>query len=139
MKILHSIYLDEEKSAIDFEIELDDGTTIPYCYKTSLSDESDISIWLTDLLNNQAVVPEPRIKHTKTVEEIGREIRHIRDHLLEITDKLLTVPDYPISDSDKELVRQYRQTLRDITKQDGFPENVIWPEIPDCIKDKVDI
>jgi hypothetical protein len=26
--------------------------------------------------------------------------------------------------------KEYRQALRDITLQDGFPENIIWPEKP---------
>ena len=28
---------------------------------------------------------------------------------------------------------QYKQTLRDITKQIDFPENVIWPVLPEYI------
>jgi hypothetical protein len=27
--------------------------------------------------------------------------------------------------------QEYRQALRDITNQDGFPENIIWPTLPE--------
>jgi hypothetical protein len=37
------------------------------------------------------------------------------------------LPDAPV---DKEAWATYRQALRDITKQDGFPEDVEWPTRP---------
>ena len=38
--------------------------------------------------------------------------------------------DYPISKEAQDLMRAYRQALRDVPQQDGFPDNVIWPEKP---------
>ena len=31
---------------------------------------------------------------------------------------------------DSKVLRQYRQALRDITGQSGFPEKVKWPKVP---------
>lgn len=38
--------------------------------------------------------------------------------------------DYPSDHEALEAVKQYRQALRDITKQETFPESVTWPEKP---------
>ena len=38
------------------------------------------------------------------------------------------LPDVPQTVKDKWSV--YRQALRDITKQEGYPKNVVWPEQP---------
>ena len=54
-----------------------------------------------------------------------RLLREERDQKLAATDWRATV-DYP--GNDKQLWLDYRQALRDVTKQD--PNNVIWPEEP---------
>ncbi|MFO0386325.1 MAG: tail fiber assembly protein [Flavobacteriales bacterium] len=38
--------------------------------------------------------------------------------------------DAPHSDYEAEKWRYYRQALRDITKQEGFPKSVVWPTPP---------
>ena len=68
-------------------------------------------------------VPEP------TEEELARNVRSIRDAKLSETDYLV-VPDYPISEENLAEVKVYRQALRDITEQVGFPKDVIWPDVP---------
>jgi hypothetical protein len=35
-----------------------------------------------------------------------------------------------LDDQDKKLWLSYRQSLRDITKQTGWPTDVVWPKIP---------
>ena len=47
-------------------------------------------------------------------------IREERDRRIAVTDYLLAV-DYPISAEKLELVKAYRQSLRDIPQQEGFP------------------
>ena len=49
-----------------------------------------------------------------------------RLQLLEETD-IYAVGDRPMSDE----MRAYRQALRDITQQEGFPDNVVWPTKPE--------
>ncbi len=60
-----------------------------------------------------------------TDEVLAGRIREKRNLLLSETDHL-TQPDYPITNRDEMLA--YRQALRDITNQDGFPTEVNWPE-----------
>ena len=55
-----------------------------------------------------------------------------RDQLLKESDKYL-MSDYPISNSNLELVKQYRQKLRDymnIPEIVNYNSNVIIPEMP---------
>ncbi|MBR4126233.1 MAG: phage tail assembly chaperone [Alphaproteobacteria bacterium] len=60
-------------------------------------------------------------------DEKAKEIRKKRDSLLFASD-WTQVPD---SSADcKEKWREYRQRLRDLPAQSGFPKNVEWPEKP---------
>lgn len=55
--------------------------------------------------------------------------RQKRDRLIATTDYLVT-PDYPIESDRLAKVKIYRQALRDIPEQSGFPRNITWPEKP---------
>ncbi len=61
---------------------------------------------------------EEKLEKAKT-EKIA-ELRAKRDAELNATDFYL-MPDYPISGSDLTLIQKYRQELRDLPQQDGFP------------------
>ena len=63
----------------------------------------------------------------------AQAVRDKRDKLLADTDWTQT-DDAPLSSEDKESVRKYRQGLRDITAQSGFPQEVKWPEKPQITK-----
>lgn len=55
-----------------------------------------------------------------TVQEASEEVRSLRDSLLENTDKYM-LPDFPIGDSERETVRKYRNMLRHLPEEEGFP------------------
>lgn len=57
------------------------------------------------------------------IESLGDTAKQKRDKLLEKTD-FMVMPDYPNKPPGIEI---YRQALRDITEQDGFPEVIEWP------------
>lgn len=60
---------------------------------------------------------------------LAASARQKRDRLIAATDYLVT-PDYPISDDRLAKVKIYRQALRDIPEQSGFPRTITWPEKP---------
>lgn len=71
-----------------------------------------------------------------TVEDIpmtADEARTQRDKLLEETD-WTQVLDAPIDAATREAYRAYRQALRDLPEQDGFPGTITWPELPSVTK-----
>lgn len=75
-------------------------------------------------------IPEPEVPpYVPTDEELAERVRMDRDEKLEETD-FFVMPDYLSDPKDLEDVKTYRQALRDITKQSGFPRDVTWPELP---------
>ena len=63
------------------------------------------------------------------VEELSSEMRKKRNLLL-LNSDWSQLPDSPLSDSDKALWVTYRQDLRDVSSQENFPFEIIWPEKP---------
>lgn len=83
-------------------------------------------------------IPEPEVPpYVPTDEELADRIRRERDEKLKETD-FFVMPDYPSDPKDLEEVKTYRQALRDITKQSGFPKEVTWPEVPSVFKKDTD-
>ena len=60
---------------------------------------------------------------------LAASARQKRDRLIAATDYLVT-PDYPISDGRLAKIKTYRQVLRDIPEQAGFPRTIAWPDKP---------
>lgn len=68
-------------------------------------------------------------------EEAEKSVRTKRDSLISETDYLLA-SDYPISAEDLEAVKVYRQALRDVPQQEGFPFDVVWPDLPVIVAER---
>lgn len=81
---------------------------------TKDADVGDIAIVLTDAEYDTVLAASARQK---------------RDRLIAATDYLVT-PDYPIEPDRLAKVKIYRQALRDIPEQSGFPRSITWPEKP---------
>ena len=93
---------------------------------------SECAVWcnennatLEDKGNYYEVAPVPG----PTEKDLAAQIRSKRDWLISETDYLLAI-DYPISQESLEAVKVYRQALRDVPQQKGFPFDVTWPEKP---------
>ena len=78
------------------------------------TDVGGIAIYLTDAEYDTVLAASARQK---------------RDRLIAATDYLVT-PDYPIESDRLAKVKIYRQALRDIPEQAGFPRTITWPEKP---------
>lgn len=66
-------------------------------------------------------------------EELAQRVRNRRNSLISQSD-FYVQSDYPSTPEGLEAVKAYRQALRDITEQKGFPRNVEWPEIPNVLR-----
>lgn len=73
--------------------------------------------------NGQPVLDPPG----PTDEELAVQVRAERDKLLTESD-WTQVADAPV---DQAAWATYRQALRDVPEQEGFPENVVWPTTPE--------
>ena len=78
------------------------------------TDVGGIAIYLTDAEYDTVLAASARQK---------------RDRLIAVTDYLVT-PDYPIESDRLAKVKIYRQALRDIPEQSGFPRTITWPDKP---------
>jgi hypothetical protein len=70
-------------------------------------------------------------RHVEQTEEdrvalLANQVRQRRDRLLQASD-WTQVPDAPV---DRAAWADYRQALRDLSKQKGFPDQVVWPVPP---------
>ena len=73
------------------------------------------------------VEPEPVIP--PTTEQIARIVRDQRDTLLVASDWTQTL-DAPLTEIARTAWATYRQALRDLPEQAGFPTNIQWPISP---------
>lgn len=77
----------------------------------------------------------PYVPPVPTTEELAASVRAERNRRLATTDYLV-MPDYPLSTDKLEEIKAYRQALRDLSQQPGFPWNgpddpaCPWPVIP---------
>lgn len=67
--------------------------------------------------------PEPSDK------ELAIEVRAERNMKITETDYYV-MSDYPSNPQNLEELKVYRQALRDVPKQEGFPRDVRWPDVP---------
>ena len=119
MKISHTSFTNR---AIELRKIKDDLITPESGYKAELVDNR----WIV------SKIPEPTEKEKK--EKLAQEIRAKRDALLQETD-FIFLSDNPkgLTDEQKEEVTVYRNALRELPEQSGFPEQVTWPKPPECI------
>ena len=62
-------------------------------------------------------------------ENTAEQVRNKRDKLLLETD-WTQIPDVALNEKQKQMFKEYRQTLRDIPQQPNFPEKIDWPKKP---------
>lgn len=66
----------------------------------------------------------------RTTEQKTADARDERDGALKACDWTV-MPDSPLSDSKKTEWQTYRQALRDVPAQSGFPNTINWPTMPE--------
>ena len=106
----------------------DDGSFTYDEYLLSMQDRAGLEKIVTD--NLPVWLAYAKAQET---EQLAANARTQRDKLLSDTDWTQT-DDAPLSSEDKESVRKYRQGLRDITAQSGFPQEIKWPDKPAVTK-----
>lgn len=92
-------------------------------------------------LYEQSQLPEQA--QTKCLEKYTSQVKAERNARIADTDSYIQVSDMTVrsvakakrtalTDEQKESIKEYRQALRDLPEQAGFPF-VLFPEIPDCV------
>ena len=127
-------WCDSKHLLLGMNIHLSDNSIIPYAYRVDGEEDNDGFIcqavkhdYISGNFTEINECPDWKIQLEKEV--LSLDVRLERNNLLSNTDHLIQ-SDYPISDEKKQEIKAYRQALRDIPQQDGFPDNIIWPDKP---------
>ena len=88
---------------------------------------------LEDVRNYLLDNPDMLLDSTQIeTDRLTREARARRDTLLkEVVDSVNPMRWEALTDIQKDAWRAYRQALLDVPQQEGFPNNIVWPEVPD--------
>jgi hypothetical protein len=137
----NSLYPSRTPSESDRPIRDDGQTALPYLFKPG-----DVGSLLDQKYLTAGIIYRYRFKDgevaEKTSEEIEAEaaalrlaalpgqIRDKRNRLLAEYDRTQLL-DAPLTPEEVAEWAVYRQALRDLTNQPGFPESVEWPEKPE--------
>lgn len=85
-------------------------------------------VWTQVWVQSDKYTAEELVSYNAQKEEDKKqEVRNVRNSLLSKSD-WTQVADAPV---DKSVWASYRQALRDVTSQAGFPWDVQWPTIPE--------
>ena len=127
-------WCDSKHLLLGMNIHLSDNSIIPYAYRVDGEEDNDGFIcqavkhdYISGNFTEINECPDWKIQLEKEV--LSLDVRLERNNLLSNTDHLIQ-SDYPISDEKKQEIKVYRQALRDIPQQDGFPDSIVWPEKP---------
>lgn len=119
IKKIDETYIDDEGKEITTSKYTYNSYRVTTLYRDTLESELEskegYKIWL-DFVVNQAT------------NEKAKEVRAKRDELLNETD-WTQMADTALSEEKQEDYRIYRQALRDIPEQKGFPYDVVFPTI----------
>ena len=77
----------------------------------------------------RAAEADRQAAEARTPVRLAEAVRAERDARMAACDYLM-MPDYPLAEEKRAAWAAYRQALRDLSGQAGFPQEVIWPDAP---------
>lgn len=102
-----------------------DGSQWVLVEDTSALDRFGVSV---EEIGTAPVPSEPTFNpDEQALEQEAKQARAQRDRMLTESD-FAVLPDAPVSDA--QAWKDYRQALRDLPEQAGFPEEITWPTKP---------
>ena len=132
MKYRNAKYIDGNR--IDCEINHPQFGWIPYTLDPADTDNTiDNNKLLSEMKAKGNVADYVQPSQKEVEEEAARSVRDFRDYKLRSeVDPIVSNPLRweSMTTTDRNALASYRQALLDVTDQDGFPMNVVWPEKP---------
>ena len=95
------------------------------------ADQKLVKSWTPELVSGEWVLNHQAVD--MTAEEVAERDGVIASNVREKRNTLLAATDYfALTDVTMDAaMTTYRQNLRDITAQEGFPNDIVWPSLPD--------
>ena len=113
--------------------------TSPYALRQAIFENQRVAFgeFTDEILKNFGVIKEEyNPEDEMTDEQLAERRRYERDAKLRATDKYL-LPDFPgVTPEVLEAIKAYREALRNVPEQVGFPRQITWPEVPVFMKAK---
>lgn len=100
-----------------------------YPYAAEFAEEWDAVFAYAEAHPECVTEEQPYTPPVPTIEDLAARVRAERDRRIAETDYLV-MPDYPLDTDKLEEIKVYRQALRDLPQQPGFPWN--GPDDPAC-------
>lgn len=119
------------RKGVTYKVSLNDGNPI---YGRSDTVQPEVHEWVMcvvayGIATNVGSGYILKKNHEPTIDELASQVRAERDRRIAETDYYM-MPDYPSDPNNIEEMKAYRQALRDIPKQEGFPSKFTWPDVP---------
>lgn len=105
---------------------LDPSDFVPYKPGIELASRHDGEIGWRLLPDNSWETNEV----SPTDDQIAFVMRRRRNNLLKRSDRYVLL-DFPITEAKRQEWINYRQALRNVTEQAGFPHTIVWPQKPE--------
>lgn len=100
---------------------------------TTFKEDTTARVNVDGVLKRYFIIgPEPELPE-QTSEEKAAITRATRNRLLANCD-WTQLADAPLTEEQKAAYAEYRQALRDVPEQDGFPDNVVWPTLDTAVE-----
>ena len=80
------------------------------------------------ILSNGVYLADNDVFDGEDTTVLAAVIRSRRNRLLEESDKYM-LPDYPLTQEEKQALVEYRAKLRALPQKEGFPFGVVFPEV----------
>lgn len=141
----YPIYLNEMKNRFpDLDFLNIEETELPEDYKIVLTSGVIDPNYLSDYVEGMPAfdptdnafkqvwteVPTTGTEREKRLQSMALSARNARNMRLRHSDSLVAVDRWEAySEEEKNKIRNYRQALRDITTQEGFPVTINWPTL----------
>lgn len=111
-----------------------------YPYAAEFAEEWDEAFAYAEAHPECVTEEQPYTPPVPTIEDLAARVRAERDRRITATDYLV-MPDYPLDTDKLEEIKVYRQALRDLPQQPGFPwsgvvdsPEVPWPDKPSFLQ-----
>ena len=132
MKYIHvknCMWANSEQTIINCDVNFEhlEEEFVPFSATANTKEPHVLEIFNRALSGDFGVVAPYVPPPPPTVETLALIARATRDRLLVATD-WTQLPDVP--QATKDIWTTYRQQLRDITEQAGFPTDIVWPIAP---------
>jgi hypothetical protein len=127
--VINPVWANAEHTIIDCDVDFDDlpEALVPFSAVASGDYPHTHEIFARCVAGDFGAIAEYVPPPPPTTEELAYGVRYRRDKLLAETDWTQAAD---VSQATKDKWAPYRQALRDVPEQSGFPTEIVWPTKP---------